>query len=149
MLLAAVCARLARRLTTLMRVMTRGQLPAAGADIPLSQAIPPESLFCPCNAGNAAIFFLAGDDLFPGLAESWIWPWQLACAPGTALSFLFPLEMCTLLPGQFPPCGKAPSGGARCGRSSVWGTRRPLVELLETRFQHFIKNNELLVARSR
>lgn len=119
-------------MTTLMRVMTRGPLPVAGGDIPLSHQPLPQSLFSCCNAGNAAIFFLIRDDLSPGLAESWIWPWKLAGAPGTVLSFLFLLEMCILLPGQLLTCGKVPSGGARCGRSSVWGTHRLLMELLET-----------------
>lgn len=102
-----------------------GTLPGAWGDIPLSQSLP-GSLFCPCTAGKAAVFILAPGDLSPGLAESRLWPWKLAGAPGTVLSFLFHLEMFIIpLPGQLLPCGKAVSGSARCGRSSLWAHRAP------------------------
>lgn len=60
--------------TTLLRVMRRG--PGVTSPVPSV-----------CTAGSPALGFLAGDDLSPGLAERWIWPWKLARAPGTVLSF--------------------------------------------------------------
>lgn len=124
-----------------MRLMTWGHCQDPG----VTSLCPSPSLGV--YSGKAAVFILAPGDLSPGLAESCLWPWKLAGAPGTVLSFLFHLEMFIIpLPGQLLPCGKAPSGSARCGRSSLWGTHRLL---LETRLQHFIKNHEFPMERSR
>lgn len=113
--------------------MARGDHPAEGDEEGTGVTSP--CPLCPsvCTAGNPALGFLAGDDLSPGLAESWIWPWKLARAPGTVLSFVLHLEMCSVLPGQPLPCGKGPGVGARCVRPSVWA-HTVLMELLQTRF---------------